>query len=1199
MAGSKKAAPPPIDRPLSKAYLRNFTGWSTAYPPGASDPTSCRKMENVAVGRNGALAVRPGLRYLSYARTPDTDPLIGGVPGIAYDRPIVGDLEPFYVVGGARAFLFAVRETTGTVGFRAMLLNDTQQVVYHLTDPKIGFIIPQGVTTLEFSSRTRYVRYLQIDNKIFACSDIGEPLRLFTVGGEKTAKKLNTITQPEWSDDHKLKVVQPSRAWIDKLQYQTARNELLNASFQEGKAKWNKSDNVKWDVDVTTDGVNRKKVLRVWSKPQRANLATSPLHNVSRHKQEGWQSDIGSPKLDVDGDDLKLVDAKGKGLFLMRSTKLLGIEEGMRYKLAFDFSLSSDTDCRAQLVFYRNNGSEIGDPIKLKTKDRSGRYTSPGLEAPRGAVAARIFLGGTSSKNRLSWVKLRNVVLCQASESPAMLHGGMTDCFWAGDVNQSISYYWPKIDITVSSDLTPVPPNANLSMVASMHAKAVWNPANVKVRVVCFDKAGKQLGAPEGAAVSAGSTWVRPFVIMNPAPAGTASVRFEVTIAQVGPYQHYLLDAGMLQPHTTTLEPYFDGSTDNYTNSAGSSVIHQWDAPGKPHRSPSVRKTLSLGNAVYAPPADNADMVAKPSDNTLISNKENPYKMGFFYTVENEVGESAASKITEVRVKRPQSNWPWLRADDESEPDPTKPTDVADLCADQLVACMPRAVYNNAIAQGAVRWNLYVFSWSDQDPVPVVGQCVATVELYPDTSARMLNTPLDYSKGSWVNLTPSRKVTLDDLALPTAANRENYSKPPEIRNGLVAGDRIIVVGDADEPASIKWTSNRPGEYTNFTANRGGGKKTLSSGNLNLPSAVTLWQNPQSVDTITILCLGSDGTSTCYYMTPANVTAQSGATSVMGFEETTNTPGTMSPYGALVHNNALFRPIDRCLLKSTAQNYNINHKALSDDISNMWEDLVDKQWIVSAVHDNRLYFLVNNPLGEPVEEHCLGNEIWVYDLAGGENGTWSRFLIQASGLRVIDYGSRVYMGVARPDGMYYLDPEARLDDYVLRVETEDSGEVPLVMQRPIPWFFETNTQGANRAHDAWAHLQQVSIGTGGFQGTMRYGIRGQNVHGQQVNMSKVFQDLGDVTKDGTGWDVQDHLLVRQDMMEWFFYAGSIEGEPSSGLVSSVQYRYTPVSVNVGYEFGSVESFEYARNVRLGADEYSANGIPRPYQDFSRT
>src|SRR3954471_13830889 len=113
MPGPKAKTPAPIDRPLSRAYLRTFTGWSTAYPPGLSEPTSLRLMENMFVDRNGALSVRPGLKYLSYVTAPDTNPDYDDAPGIAVDRPMVGTQEPFYVTSGdvaQKALLFAVRE---------------------------------------------------------------------------------------------------------------------------------------------------------------------------------------------------------------------------------------------------------------------------------------------------------------------------------------------------------------------------------------------------------------------------------------------------------------------------------------------------------------------------------------------------------------------------------------------------------------------------------------------------------------------------------------------------------------------------------------------------------------------------------------------------------------------------------------------------------------------------------------------------------------------------------------------------------------------------------------------------------------------------------------------------------------------------------------------------------------------------------
>src|SRR6187431_1170446 len=103
----KAKLPAPIDRPLSRAYLREFTGLSTAFPPGLSDPTSLRSMDNMLVNRDGSCRIRPGLRYMSYAS--------GGVP--LARRPL-GTHEAFYLNDGAKAYLFAVKETDGSVGFR-------------------------------------------------------------------------------------------------------------------------------------------------------------------------------------------------------------------------------------------------------------------------------------------------------------------------------------------------------------------------------------------------------------------------------------------------------------------------------------------------------------------------------------------------------------------------------------------------------------------------------------------------------------------------------------------------------------------------------------------------------------------------------------------------------------------------------------------------------------------------------------------------------------------------------------------------------------------------------------------------------------------------------------------------------------------------------------------------------------------------
>jgi hypothetical protein len=463
--------------------------------------------------------------------------------------------------------------------------------------------------------------------------------------------------------------------------------------------------------------------------------------------------------------------------------------------------------------------------------------------------------------------------------------------------------------------------------------------------------------------------------------------------------------------------------------------------------------------------------------------------------------------------------------------------------------------------------------------VPVTALKVGTRTLTPDSTR---------DADGWLRVTPVVSDTGVELSvLPNKGNRYNFSDPSRGGNGLVAADRMIMVLDPTNAAVIRWSGNQQGDYSNFTANKGGGYKTLTSGNLFVPACVKLWQNPQSVDTLTILCLGTDGRSTSYYMAPAEVNSQSESTAIMGFEETTATPGTTSPYGCEVFNNALYHPQDEQLMKSSATMYNINHMSLTDQIKNVWERLQTKEWIISAVHDNRLYYVVNNPDGDPLEDGCHGNEIWVLDAQTKGGGTWSRWKLQAHSLRKIEFGGRIYMSVIRPDGIFYLDPSYGLDDVVA-----DDGTVTTA---PIAWMFETNTQGANRAHDAWGHVQQVVLTLGNFSGTMRYGIRSHDIHGQDVLLEKQVTDTA--PSDELTWDLEDMLSVRRDLREWYFFASSVDGLPSSGQVNQVQYRYTPVTVNAGYEFGSVETFEYGAAV-AGTETTTSNGIPVPMIDTRR-
>lgn len=801
----------PIDRPLSRAYLREFSGWSTEYPPGASDPTSLRTMENVMVNRDGSLRVRPGLRYLSYTSA--------GL-GMPAGRQLVGSHEVFFLNDGRKAYLFAVREADGSVGFRVARnvegefgYDGRPYEVLPLDNPQIGFLTSGGSVVPPLLGTTTYVKYLQIDNKIIALSDSGDSLRIFYVGDTKYARDVQSIDRPEFT------------------------------------------------------------------------VADKP-------------------------------------------------------------------------IVYHPNGLSVSDPVTN-------------------------------------------------------------------------------------------PPNTN-------------NTAGIETT--------KHL---------------------------RASTSAEATV---------------------------------------------------------------------------------------------PYSIGYFYTFSNAVGESAASQVTVIKVRRPMQSWKWETSvlttgtpvgAVSGEPTGVETDDPA-LVADQLAIYPSSGAFDAALAAGATHMNVYALMWSDQDVVPVEGVLVGSLAL---------NLDMTYAN-AWVRHSPQPLDASKSAPLPTAANRRNYSESPTASQGIVAADRMVLVRDPNAAAVIRYSSNRAGENTNFTASSGGGFKTLTSGNLFIPACVKLWQNPQSVDTLTILCEGVDGYSTAYYMAPAQVSAQTDVVTIMGFEETTATPGTSSPYGCEVLNNALYHPLETELMKSTASNYNINHKTMTELISNMWGSLLNKRNIVSSQLDNRLYYIVHNRYGAALEGGCLGNEVWVCD-TGVEGGSWSRWLVQGSSLRKIELGGRILMSIVRPDGIYCFDDELAVDEYVALGSRA-------VQSRPIPWKIETNTQGANRAHDAWAHLQQVSISLGNFLGTMRYGVRGWDVHSKPIDISKVTNDLNAGTGEESRFDLEDHLLVRRDMKEWFFYAESVADEntgeamPSFGQITLVQYRYTPVSVNVGYEYGSVESFEYGGGGRVP----NTDGVPVPVRDTRR-
>jgi hypothetical protein len=922
--------------------------------------------------------------------------------------------------------------------------------------------------------------------------------------------------------------------------------------------------------------------MELRSQPSRTNLQTSPLHDLegAKHGIGQWDSSdkYGSPALSEKKDFMQVRDSGGTKEFRARGALLRGpLKGGTRLTLAVTHEADDGIVPKAWLSFHSVSGALITAATELVLPTKDGRFVSKPIIAPRGSVSMRLWLGGRNNRSTAGAARFKDVVLCRTSDGDTSPFSGYSkDGDWAGAVNRSESIHHPPTNITVTSSRVRV--EAGRSLAASAYFRGVGGDHKVQVQIRLLDKEGKQVRYEKGDFVTAvtGGAWKRASVVLKDPPATAVTAEMLLHIPDLKRDDKVRVDCCLLESGTTVVGSYFDGSTRSTTT-----TVNAWGDLKKPHASYSVQTTTAVPAAI--PKAET------PTTKTLVAAggaTKNSYKMAFFYSFENEVGESAMSKITEIRVSRGQSNWLWETANSEGEPSGTV-TSTADLCADQVVATIPRAVYDEAVEEGALRWNLYVLAWSDQDPVPVTGILYATRELYPDPLG-LAGSALPYEHGGWLRVTPSRRVGIDDAPLPTQDNRINYSLVPRAKNGLAAGERVVLVGESTRLATIRWSSNRPGQYTNFSASRGGGEKTLSSGNLHIPSSVVLWQNPQSVDTLTILCMGADDDSIAYYMAPAVITAQTGSTSVIGFEQVTGTPGAMSPYATEVLNNALYRPVEKGLLKSSAANYNINHKVMTDTISNVWQSLRTKQWVMSAQLDNRLYYLVNNPNGEPLEEDCKGNEIWVLDITA-ESLSWSRLLVQGHALRTLTVGTRMYMSVSRPDGLFYLDPEYREDDWV---DAKDPKK--RVHSRPIPWQFETNTQGANRAHDAWAHLQQAQITLGDFQGTMEYGVRGLDAHGRMVEKVKRFTDDMPPAPDEVRWDIDDVLLIQRDLKEWALFARSVEGESGTGRVERVQYRYTPVSVNIGYELGSIETFEYGR----APDRYSDNGIPLNSIDRSR-
>ena len=563
---------------------------------------------------------------------------------------------------------------------------------------------------------------------------------------------------------------------------------------------------------------------------------------------------------------------------------------------------------------------------------------------------------------------------------------------------------------------------------------------------------------------------------------------------------------------------------------------------------------------------------ATATADTLVSSDKtkNIYNWWFFYTFSNEVGETPGSQGAIVTTQRPWNQWEADASDDSKS-------------ADQLAIVVPEAAYTAAVAKGATRWNLYYATWSGQNNVPVEGTLVRQVSMIDGSG-----NAKSYSSAGWTTLTPLME-TLDALMpLPNSVNRFDYSNPPNVANGTVLGDRLILVHDNVNPARIHWTGNYMGDYLNFSPSRSGGYKTLTSGNLRQADSVVLWQIPQSTDTITILCRGINGDEGAYYMSPnTTVSNQSQTTVVMGFEETNGTAGTVAPFGVEVLNNALYHPLDNYIIKSTAQNYSISHSYITDTIKNVYSSIPSesKAKMVSSYMDSCLYYLVASPTSEAeLSGEQRGTQIWVCDTK--QENAWSCWDVPGQSLRKVESKGELYMAVVQGPSIFLLDPEYDSDDVWADNKWTEVG---------IPWQAVTNTLGANKQHDAWAHVQQMNVTFGNFTGECEYGLRGKDVYGNDVEVRKHYVSPFRTHDKLERFDNTDFLLVRKDLKEWEFFweSASRPKERSYGCVSYVQFMFSPRSINVGYEYGSVETLQYGE-----LTPNYPNGIPSPFGDVSK-
>src|SRR5690606_17171458 len=159
------------------------------------------------------------------------------------------------------------------------------------------------------------------------------------------------------------------------------------------------------------------------------------------------------------------------------------------------------------------------------------------------------------------------------------------------------------------------------------------------------------------------------------------------------------------------------------------------------------------------PVKDTIPTAETPTADTLISSdaEDNVFNYGYFYTFENEVGESAASQIQLISAQKGWAQWRFFEPDASGDPTTTPVTDPK-MAMDQLVAILPEAVFDEALLQNARRWNLYMFTWSNQDVVPPEGIIVGSRDLDGDST---------YQEHGWIANTAAIDIGTSSAPLPS------------------------------------------------------------------------------------------------------------------------------------------------------------------------------------------------------------------------------------------------------------------------------------------------------------------------------------------------------------------------------------------------------------------------------------------------